>query len=84
MPKVKGESRYLEKRDGVVYYKGVRASEMVCYPICVVLAITGWSRMTLWREVQLGKIKMTRKKLIPRAELERYLREECHAGGAAL
>ena len=62
----------MEVLNGVLHYRGIPVDQMRAYPICVAMAITGLRRTKLWEEIQLGRIKMTTSKLIPRAELERY------------
>lgn len=59
--------------EGRLYLRGVPVSEMLAFPMPVARLLLGISESTLWREVQMNKIKTTPLRLISRKEIERYL-----------
>lgn len=65
----------LEMKGDVLHYNGIPVREMLAYPLPVAMRLLGVSRTTLWREINLGRLKQTRLKLIPRVEIDRYLAE---------
>lgn len=57
-------------------FRGVPVGDMLAFPVGLAAQLMGVCYNTLWREVKRKRIKMTPLKLIPRAELDRYLAAE--------
>jgi hypothetical protein len=63
----------------IFMWKGVPVREMSAYPLTVACKLLGISRTTLWRQIALGHLRKTPRNLIPRFELERYLKDRLGA-----
>jgi hypothetical protein len=57
-------------------WNGAPVCEMFAYPVTLAAKLLGMGRTSLWKEIQLGKIRKTSKNTIPRSEIERYLAAE--------
>jgi len=54
-------------------HKGFPVREMLAYPSGLAAKLLGISRTTFWLECQMGRIRRTPQKTVPREELVRYL-----------
>lgn len=64
---------------GLWRYKGTPISDMLAYPVQVAAKVMGIGYSTLMKEVARGRINRTPLKVIPKSEVERYLREQVRA-----
>jgi hypothetical protein len=63
-------------------YRGFPVREMITFPIGLAAQLLGLSRVSIWRKVRLGKLKMNSSKLISREELLRFAAEDAAASKA--
>ncbi len=71
-----GRLKGLTRENGALVYQGILVREMLAYPLGLAALLVGLSYTTFWKEVKLGRIRVTPRKLVSRAELERYLESQ--------
>ena len=57
-------------------YRGFPVREMMTFPIGLAAQLLGFSRVSIWRKVRMGQLKMNSSKRISREELLRFAAED--------